>query len=43
VVKDYPYNVMPKDYGKKLTRTAVDKMADYLSELEEGKAPPKIQ
>lgn len=39
----YPDNIMPKDYSKKLTGTAIDKMADYLSQLEEGKEPPKIE
>ncbi len=42
VVKGFPDNLMPKVFGQKLTGGAIDKMADYLSELEQGKAPPKI-
>ena len=33
---------MPKVFGTKLTGLAIDRMADYLSQLEEGNAPPKI-
>jgi len=43
VVKPFPDNIMPKDFGKKLNAAAVNKVIDYLSQLEEGKAPPKIQ
>ena len=42
VVKGFPDNTMPKVFGTRLTGLAIDKMADYLSQLEEGKAPPKI-
>jgi hypothetical protein len=41
VVEGYPDNVMPHDYSKKLTEPVIDKMADYLSQLEEGKEPLK--
>lgn len=43
VVPGYPDGVMPQDFGKKLTAKALDKTIDYLSQLEEGKQPPKIQ
>jgi cytochrome c len=43
VVKPFPDNIMPKDFGKKLNAAAINKVIDYLSQLEEGKAPPKIQ
>jgi len=43
VVEGYPDNIMPKDYSKKLTQTVIDKMADYLSQLEEVKKPTKLQ
>jgi hypothetical protein len=33
---------MPKDFGQKLSAGALNKIVDYLSNLEEGKAPPKI-
>jgi hypothetical protein len=33
---------MPKEYGTKLSGLAIDKMVDYLAEVEEGKAPPPI-
>jgi len=42
VVKNYPDNIMPKDYRSKLNDTVIDRMADYLSRLEEGKVPPTI-
>src|SRR5437773_6765946 len=42
VVKPYPDNIMPKDFGKKLNAAAINKIINYLSQLEEGKAPPKI-
>ena len=38
----YPDNLMPKVYGNKLTGLALDKMVDYLAEVEEGKVPPPI-
>ncbi|MGH7259611.1 MAG: nitric oxide reductase [Nitrospiraceae bacterium] len=42
VVKNFPDNIMPRVYGQKLSGAAIDKMVNYLSQLEEGKAPPKI-
>lgn len=42
VVKPFPDNVMPKIYGDKLNGKALEKMVDYLVEVEEGKNPPKI-
>ena len=43
VTKSYPDNVMPKNYGYKLDALAIDKIVDYLAEIEEGKAPPPIK
>lgn len=42
VVKPFPDGVMPKVFGQKLSAGALNKIVDYLSQLEEGKAPPKI-
>ena len=42
VVPGFPDNQMPKDFGKKLTAGAVNKIVDYLSELQEGKEPPPL-
>ena len=42
VTPGFPDNQMPKDFGKKLSAGAVNKIVDYLSELREGKAPPPI-
>jgi len=42
IAKGFPDNTMPKVFGTKLTGLAIDRMADYLSQLEEGNAPPKI-
>ncbi len=42
VVPGFPDNQMPKDFGKKLSAGAVNKIVDYLSQLEEGKEPPPI-
>jgi hypothetical protein len=42
-VAGYPDNTMPKNYGYKLDALALDKMVDYLAEVEEGKAPPPIK
>ena len=42
VTKGYPDNLMPKVYGTKLSGLALDKMVEYLVEVEEGKAPPPI-
>ena len=39
----YPDNVMPTDYKSKLNNLTLDKMVDYLSQLEEGKEPPQTQ
>jgi hypothetical protein len=43
VVKPFPDKIMPKDFGKKLNAAAINKIIDYLAQLEEGKPPPKIQ
>ncbi len=43
VVKPFPDNIMPKDFGKKLNAAALNKIINYLSQLEEGKPPPKIE
>ncbi len=42
VVKPFPDNVMPKIFGQKLSAGALNKIVDYLSQVEEGKEPPKI-
>ncbi|MFM8552705.1 MAG: c-type cytochrome [Nitrospiraceae bacterium] len=42
VVKGFPDNTMPKEFGKKLSAGALNKIVDYLSQLQEGKEPPKI-
>jgi len=42
VVKGFPDNTMPKVFGQKLSAGALNKIVDYLSQLEEGKEPPKI-
>ena len=43
VVPPFPDNIMPKDFGKKLNAAALNKVINYLSQLEEGKPPPKIE
>ena len=43
VVKDYPDNQMPKDFGKKLSAGAVNKVVNYLSQLKEGQDPPPVE
>jgi hypothetical protein len=43
VVKPFPDKIMPQDFGKKLNAAAINKIIDYLSQLEEGKEPPKIK
>ncbi len=43
VVKPFPDKIMPQDFGKKLNAAAINKVIDYLSQLEEGKEPPKIK
>jgi len=42
VVPGFPDNQMPKEFGKLLDAGAVNKIVDYLSQLEEGKEPPPI-
>jgi len=42
VVKPFPDGVMPKVFGQKLSAGALNKIVDYLSQVEEGKEPPKI-
>ncbi len=42
VVDGYRDYMMPIVFGTKLSAIAIDKMVDYLSQLEEGKAPPPI-
>jgi mono/diheme cytochrome c family protein len=41
VVKPFPDNVMPRVFGQKLSAGALNKIVDYLSQVEEGKEPPK--
>ena len=41
VVKGYGVN-MPKDYRTRFSNAAIEKMAEYLEQLEEGKKPPMI-
>src|SRR5438105_78700 len=43
VVPPFPDNIMPKDFGKKLNAAAINKIINYLSQLEEGKPPPEIE
>lgn len=42
VVKGFPDNTMPKVFGQKLSAGALKKIVDYLSQVQEGKEPPKI-
>lgn len=42
VVKPFQDNVMPRDFGERLSAGALNKIVDYLSRLEEGKAPPTL-
>ncbi len=42
VVKPFPDNTMPKVFGQKLSAGALKKLVDYLSQVYEGKEPPKI-
>lgn len=42
VVKGFPDNTMPKIFGQKLSAGALKKIIDYLSQVQEGKEPPKI-
>jgi mono/diheme cytochrome c family protein len=41
VVKGFPDNTMPKVFGQKLSAGALKKLVDYLSQVQEGKEPPK--
>ena len=41
VVKGFPDNTMPKVFGQKLSAGALKKIVDYLSQVQEGKEPPK--
>ena len=43
VTKGYPDNLMPKVYGNKLNGLAIDKMVNYLAQVEEGTVPPPIK
>ncbi len=40
VVKDFPDNQMPKDFGVRLTGGALNKIVDYLAALNEGQPLP---
>ena len=42
VVKPFQDNVMPRDFGERLSAGALTKIVDYLSKLEEGKAVPQL-
>lgn len=42
VVKDYPDDQMPKDFGVKLSAGAVNKIVEYLSQVKEGQDPPAL-
>ena len=43
VVQNFSDDQMPKDFGKKLSAGAVDKIVDYLSNLKKGDPPPVIK
>jgi hypothetical protein len=43
VTRGYPDNTMPKVYGSMLNGLAIDKMVDYLAEVEEDRPPPPIR
>ncbi len=43
VVTDYPDGQMPKDFGKKLSAGAVNKIVNYLSQVKDGQDPPPIE
>ncbi len=43
VVKDFPDNQMPKNFGQILSAGAVNKIVDYLSSLKEGQDLPSIE
>ena len=42
VVSPFQDNVMPRDFGERLSAGALTKIVDYLSKLEEGKQPPTL-
>jgi len=42
VVKPFPDNTMPKEFGVKLSAGALKKIVDYLSQVKAGSPPPKI-
>jgi hypothetical protein len=42
VVEGFQDNIMPKDYLTKLNGLVLGKMVDYLSQLEEGRDPPRV-
>lgn len=42
VVKPFADGVMPKIFGQKLTAGAINKIIDYLAQVQTGKEPPKI-
>jgi len=42
VVKDFPDNQMPKDFGLTLSAGAVNKIVEYLSQVKEGQDPPAL-
>ncbi|MBI5315625.1 MAG: FUSC family protein [Nitrospirae bacterium] len=41
VVKGFPDNLMPKEFGTKLSAGALKKIVDYLSQVKAGAPPPK--
>ena len=41
VVKGFPDNLMPKEFGTKLSAGALKKIVDYLSQVKTGSPPPK--
>lgn len=43
VTKGYPDNNMPKVFGTKLSGVAIDKMVNYLAQVEEGTVPPPVK
>jgi hypothetical protein len=42
VVKGFPDNLMPKEFGTKLSAGALKKIVDYLSQVKAGSPPPKV-
>ena len=42
VLKGFPDNLMPKEFGVKLSAGALKKIVDYLSQVKAGSPPPKI-